>query len=278
MSKARNRPPRLEPSVGHQEVAPPPTLQEVLERSHVAGRVTSPGPSELRRLVERAASDRVQPVLLDDAWAAVNEVFGGTAEAPRIDPALTISAAKQAVARIVEVAGTGAHVALATSRPASLLTMYLALARLARISGGDVADDDEDSTPLRVDGRAARTIRWVDGVAVVTDGQSLCETRGPEAAAEWLFLVPRPAIVIADGPYADAAIDAGIEVIALAGLDHCSLAVARKRGHSCLVVPMWTDRPPGAYRPLLEAALGAAIVPPAPNGSSDHSNGTNGSS
>ena len=114
-------------------------------------------PVGLRRLVERAATDRVQPVLLDDAWTAVNEVFGGTAELPRIDPALTISAARNAVARIVEVAGTGAHVALATSRPASLLTVYLALARLARISGGDVADDDEDSSPLRVDGRAART-------------------------------------------------------------------------------------------------------------------------
>ena len=108
----------------------------------------------------------------------------------------------------------------------------------------------------------------------MTDGQSLCETRGPEAAAEWLFLVPRPALVIADGPYADAALDAGVEVIALAGLDHCSLAVARQRGRSCLVVPMWTDRPPGAYRPLLETALGAAIAPAAANGSSDHSNGT----
>jgi hypothetical protein len=251
-------------------------LEQILERSHVAGRATMPGPSELRRLVERAASDRVKPMLIDDAWTAVNEVFGGTAELPGIDPTLTISAARSAVARIVEVAGTGAHIALATSKPASLLTMHLALARLARISGGDVADDDEDSSPLRVDGRAARALRWVDGVAVVTDGQSLCETRGPEAAAEWLFLVPRPALVIADGPYADAALDAGVEVIALAGLDHCSLAVARKRGRSCLVIPMWTDRPPGAYRPLLETALAAAIAPVAANGYPDQSNGAAG--
>ena len=196
MSKARNRPPRLETKVGHQEVAPPPTLEERLERSHVAGRATSPGPSELRRLVERAATERAQAVLLDDAWAAVSEVFGGTAEQPSIDPTLTITAACRRGARASStVADTGAHIALATSKPASLLPVYLALARLARISGGDVADDDEDSSPLRVDGRAARTLRWVDGVAVVTDGQSLCETRGPEAAAEWLFLVPRPALV-----------------------------------------------------------------------------------
>jgi hypothetical protein len=261
MSKSRNRPPRLETRVGQQQLAPPPTLQQVLERSHVAGRAVSPGPSELRRLVERAAADRVRPVLLDDAWAAVGEVFGATAAMPRIDPALTISAARRAVARIVEVSGTGANVALATSRPASLITVYLALARLARISGGAVADDDDDSSPIRVDGRAAREVRWVDGVAVVTDGESLCATRGTEAAREWLFLVPRPALAVADGPYADAALDAGIEVIAPAGLDQCALALARPRDRCCLVVPMWTDRPPGAYRPLLETALNAALAP-----------------
>ena len=201
--------------------------------------------------MERAATDRTDPVLLDDAWAAVEAVFGASTATPRIDPNLTIAAARRAVARIVEVAGTGAHVALATSRPASLITFYLALARLARISGGEVPDD-EDSSPLRVDGRSPRGLRWVDGVAVVTDGQSLCATRGPEAALEWIFLMSRPALVIADGPYADAALGAGIEVIVPAGLDHCSLAIGDDRDRRCLVIPMWTDRAPAAYRPLLE--------------------------
>jgi hypothetical protein len=259
MSKPRNRPPHLEARIGQQQVAPPPTLQQVLERSHVAGRASAPGPSELRRLVERAAIDRTEPVLLDDAWVAVEKVFGASTAMPRIDPNLTIAQARRAVTRIVEVAGTGAHVGLATSRPASLLTFYLALARLARISGGEVPDEP-DSSPLRVDGRSARGLRWVDGVAVVTDGQSLCATRGPEAALEWIFLMSRPALVIADGPYADAALDAGIEVIAPAGLDHCSLAVG-PADRRCLVIPMWTDRAPAAYRPLLEAALKSAVAP-----------------
>ena len=166
-------------------------------------------------------------------------------------PILTIAAAQRAVARIIEVASTGAHISLATSRPASLITFYLALARLARISGGDVADD-ADSPPLRADGRAARGIRWVDGVAMVTDGQSLCSTRGPEAPQEWLFLVPRPALVVADGPFADVALDAGIEVIAPAGLDHCSLAVARRDRAA--------PRDPDVDRPV------AGRVPPAARG------------
>jgi hypothetical protein len=260
MGKARNRPPHLESKIGRQEHAPPPTLSESLERAHVAGRATATGPSELRRMVERAATDRPQPVGLVDAWGSVQEIFGATAEKPIIDPMLTIAAANRAVTRLVEVAEVGAPIALATSRPASLLTMHLALARLARISGGEVLTDG-DSGPLRVDGRAARVIRWIDGVAVVTDGYDLCATRGTEAPQEWLFLIPRPALVVADGPYADVAIDAGIEVIAPAGLDHCSLAIGPSRDRKCLVVPMWTDRPPDAYRPLLESSLTAAIAP-----------------
>jgi hypothetical protein len=260
MSKARNRPPHLETRTGPQAVTPPPTLQEELARSHVTGLGTTPGPSEVRRLVERAAA-REPAVLLDDAWADVEAVYGATLASPRIDPDCTIAAARRAVRRIVDVAETGAHISLATSRPASLITFYLALARLARISGGDVADD-EDSSPLRVDGRAARAVRWVDGVAVVTDGESLCSTRGRDAPQEWLFLVPRPALVVADGPYADAAVDAGIEVIALGGLEHCSLALERRRGRQCDIVPLWADREPAAYRPLIEAALAAAIEPP----------------
>jgi len=264
MGKSRNRPPHLESHVGPQTVTPPPTLQEELQRAHVAGRAaSSPGSSEIRRLVERAAADE-PAVLLDEAWAEVEAVYGATLADPRIDPDRTIAAARGAVSRIVDVANTGAHIALATSRPASLITAYLALARLARISGGDVVDGD-DSGPLRIDGRSAREIRWVDGVAVVTDGESLCATRSLEAPLEWLFLVPRPALVVADGPYADAALDAGIDVVALGGLDHCSLAVGRRRGRECLVVPMWVDRPPAAYRPLIEVALAAAVEPPDPS-------------
>jgi hypothetical protein len=264
MSKARNRPPRLETRMGPQTVSPPPTLQEELVRSRVAGPGVMPGPSEIRRLVERAAAESDPPVLLDDAWESVEAIFGATIAEPRIDPDLTIAGARLAVQRIVEIASTGARISLATSRPASLITFYLALARLARISGGDVADAD-DSSPLRVDGRSAREVRWVDGVAMVTDGESLCATRGLEAPQEWLFLVSRPALVVADGPYADAALEAGIEVVAFGGLEHSSLAVGRRRGRHSLLVPMWTDRAPAAYRPLIEAALTAALEPPDPS-------------
>ena len=57
-NRARNRPPHLETRVGVQHAEPPPTLPELLERSHVAGRASGATASELRRSVERAAGDR----------------------------------------------------------------------------------------------------------------------------------------------------------------------------------------------------------------------------
>src|SRR5438128_5582500 len=125
-SRARNRPPRLQPHLGPQHVAPPPTLPELLERSHVAGHASASSPSEVRRWVERAAAGRAHPVPLDDAWASVYKVFGATAEDPSIDPDSTIDAANRAIGRVSEVASATARVAFATSRPASLLPFHLA--------------------------------------------------------------------------------------------------------------------------------------------------------
>ena len=89
----------------------------------------------------------------------------------------------------------------------------------------------------------------------------------PEEAAVWIEdLAKRNRAYYEDrlGTYRKQARD----VIALGGLEHCSLAVGRKRGRDCLVVPLWTDRAPAAYRPLIEAALAAAVEPPdlSPNG------------
>src|SRR5690242_11896644 len=103
MSKSRNRPPRLETRIGPQRATPPPTLQEELVRSRVTGPGVTPGASEVRRLVERAA-EREPGVRLDDAWADVEAVFGATLAAPHIDPDLTIEAARRAVRKIVDVA------------------------------------------------------------------------------------------------------------------------------------------------------------------------------
>lgn len=259
MRRARNRPPKLEPRVSASTPAPPPTPEALLERAKVAGAgsgAAGPGPTEFRRSVERLATgDRrvlgeISPIArltASDAWIAVTGAFGATPEAALIDPTRTTAATRAAAARVREVAAAGgARIAIATAAPASLLTVHLAFADLAVGHGAEVVDL-ADFGPIRADGRTRRWLRWIGGVAVVTDGRALCETGDGEVAREWLFAIPRPTLVIADGPFAEIAWESGLEVVALAGLDRPALAVAAARGGRCTLVPMRTDRPARGY-------------------------------
>ena len=79
------------------------------------------------------------------------------------------------------------------------------------------------------------------------------ETRDGGAAREWMFVTPRPQLVVADGPFAEVAWEAGVEVVTFAGLDDCPLVIAAAQGRRCTVVPMRVDRAPAAYQPVVEA-------------------------
>ena len=272
MRPARNRPPKLESRAATSQPAPPPTPEALIEQSKIAGAGASgPGSTELRRTVERlVAGDRralgeLEPMTgltLIDAWAALTGAFGATADAPVIDPSRTIAATRCARERVLAVSARGGQIAIATARPASLLMLQLAFGRLAGAAGGEVVDL-ADFGPIRADGRTPRWLRWVGGVAVVTDGRSLCDTQDGEVAREWMFAIPRPALVIADGPFAEVAWESGAEVVAFAGLDRPGLALAAAIGGRCSLVPMRTDRPARGYRVLEEliALPGADFAP-----------------
>lgn len=266
MSRARDRPPRLEPRVDAPQPVSPPTLEGRIGRSKIVGPSASgPGPTELRRKIvrlttaDRRAFGELEPMVglaLGDVWRAVTATFGATETAAAIDVALTVAATRAAAARVVAVATGGGRIAIATASPASLLTLHLAFAQLVCGAGGELIDL-ADFGPIRADGRTARRLRWVGGVAVVSDGRAICDTRDGEAAREWIFAMPRPALVVADGAFAEIAWEAGIEVVAVAGLDRPALALAATRVGRCTVVPVHTDRPASAYRPLEELISGA---------------------
>lgn len=249
--KARNRPPRLDAPPVAPPAARPPTTEERFVRARIAGKVTSPGPRELRHQVEKLDANPVE------AWTAIHAVFGASVEEPQIDPLCTTRAARVAGARIGAVARAGGRIAFATAQPASLLGVHGALARRARACGGAI-DDTDDAGPMRIDGRGPRWLRWIDCVAVVTDGASVLATTGPDAAEEWMFLSGRPVLVVADGPFALSAVRAGVEVVAFAGLDRIDLALPAARAQNCVVVPVHSGRSARAYEPLttlLETAI-----------------------
>jgi hypothetical protein len=266
----RPRPPRLEPHIPEAQPAPsPPTLEQRLERAKVAGAGVGPGRTELRRFIERVVAGdpgalgelpEFSNLTVVEAWAAFAAVFGITPGQPTIDVHRTVEAARRAAAQIVDVGGSGGRIAVATAAPASLLPLAQAFAGLARRAGGEV-EVLADAGPIRVDGRSGRSLRWVDGVASVSDGQGLLATRDGEAAREWFFVLRRPALVIADGPFAEVAWAAGVPVVALVPPERGALAIAAAREDRCVVVPLRTNREPRCYEPLREV-LAAWQNPP----------------
>ncbi len=249
----------------------PPTRIQRLKDARVAGRSAHFAREDvvdvMRALVRGDLRTRLglppfPDLTLDHVAAAAALIFGWDGDGPRarIDPARTVDGFNAACTRLLEVARDGGRLAFATARPASLLGLHRALAAAASAAGGDVLGAAQ-SAPI--DARGHR-IWWVDGVAMVTDGESLLADTSTAAAEELLFVLPRPDLVVADHCFAGTAAGIGLEVVAFADLDAIALAVASWRGMAVRVVPLDERGAPQAYAPLLEL-LGEAVVATVPD-------------
>jgi hypothetical protein len=268
----RDRPPRLDDLP---DPAPDPAPGEPAvatdRRRLFAARITGVHP-DLGRAAVRAATralvagdprarlgcdglDGCDPA---EVRAALVASHGDAADAPRavIDPDATLAGLHAAAERLRAAVADKARVAVATSRPASLLG-------LARWAADTVRAGDATllgGTTATIEGGGRRELWWTGGVAVVTDGQALLAHDGVPGGDDWLFAVGRPDLVVADRGFAGAALRAGVETIAWADLDAPALALAAARGRPVVLVPLAERRPAAAY----EAALGVLGAPPEP--------------
>jgi len=193
----------------------------------------------------RLGCDGLDDCTRDEVEAALVKTHGWDPVAPRaaIDPDATLAALDAASARIRAAATAGARIAVATSRPASLLALAQWVAGEADRLGATLLTCDTAS----VDGPRRRELWWVGDVAVLTDGSSLLAHDAVPGGDDWLFAVGRPDLVIADRGFAGAALRAGVEVVAWADLDAPALSLAAARGRSVVLVPLDEQRPATAY-------------------------------
>jgi hypothetical protein len=234
-----------------------------LVNAGVCGPHSRLGRDEVLAAARRLAGD-VDALHLDGAAVTAEEVRDAVAVAAgpfngarvAIDPDRVLAAATRAGTRLGAVVAAGGRVAFATAQPASLLPLYTALARASLAAGADVVQVDR-AGPYA----SGRSLWWHDGVAVATDGDQLCAESHSAAGDEWLFAVGRPAVAVADGVFAVAAIGAGLDTIAFADLDSPAPALAAHRGRPVDVVTVGGQRPPGAYRPVRDALLEALAGP-----------------
>jgi hypothetical protein len=220
-----------------------PSRREQLKDGHVAGRSTQFTRDDMRRMVRELLYGHEAASLGVGALADLT-----TEQASAAIEMVTLVAFESACERVLEVGRRGGRLVFATARPASLLGVYRALAAAAIDAGGVVLEAAQSSLVDRVGYR----LWWLDGVAVVTDGENLLAHDSAAAADELFFVLARPDLVVADGWFAGSALAAGLEVVACADLDAVALAVAAWRGMAIRVVPLDERRPPQAYLPLVD--------------------------
>ncbi len=272
---ASRRPPILEDLQSRASSQParrkPPSARSQLVRSRVFGRHDRLGSAEVRAVMRRVAAGDPASLLglapMEGLTAAevaqvARDVWGWDSgdSSVSMSPDLGIAAFEAARERVVDVAKRGGRIAIGTTRPASLLGIHLGFARLAKSLGGDVLETPQ-AGPFDTSARVRARLWWIEGVAVMTDGDGLLGDPSPASAREMLFDLPPPDLVVGDRGIAGGAAAAGVEVVALADLDAVALAVAASRGLPITVVPLNERRSPSSYAPLVKMLAAEDLKP-----------------
>jgi len=169
-----------------------------------------------------------------------------------IEPGPIADACEAAGDRLAAAAAAGARVVVATGHPTGLALLYLELARLLHANGAAILKPADGMEWRDERTHAARRIRYLDGVAMLTGDDAPIHTHWPDAMRRILDDA-RPDLVIADHGYAGAAIEAGIETISVADVNDPALIVAKAQGRTEIVVVMDDHVDPDAYWPCFQA-------------------------
>ncbi len=176
------------------------------------------------------------------------------AGAVSIEPTRLLHALKEAGVRFAEAAKHGERVLLATGHPATLLPFYAAVAELLRENGAKVLTPMEGARAS--DLIHIGEIQYVDEVGVFSTMGGPIHTHGPEPM-ERMLEEAEPDLVFADHGFAGAAIQAGVETIAIADVNDPAPIVAKAQGRTNLVIVMDDGRRRKDYWPAYQAIAAA---------------------
>jgi hypothetical protein len=149
---------------------------------------------------------------------------------------------------------------LATGHPLGLAHLYLAVGRELRARGAEVRTPGDGLTWRDGDGAHPWHLGYLDGVAMLFDGSRARHTHGGEAMTRILEL-ERPDLVFADHGFAGAAIEGGVETVAIADVNDPALLVARSQGRCGPVIVMDDNVRPQDYWPCFRAIAARLDVP-----------------
>ncbi|MGA9161205.1 MAG: phosphatase [Actinomycetota bacterium] len=169
-----------------------------------------------------------------------------------VDPGLVLEACVAAGDRLADAMVRGERVILATGHPVGLAHLYIEIGRLLRAGGASVLEPADGLTWRDGDRHHPWQIRYLEGVAILTDKASARHTHRGEAMDRMLD-EQTPDLVFADHGFAGAAIERGVETLSIADVNDPALLVAQAQGRTRTVVVMDDNVAPQAYWPCFQA-------------------------
>ena len=250
---------------------PRATASEVLVRGLIEGRIAGPEVSHpldnvLRnvRLLHEGDLDKqfgmtgLQAMAPEETLRLVGRAAGfvpvplaRTGPVP-VDPALVLDACGEVGERLAAVVRLGERVLLATGHPVGLAHLYMEVGRQLRTRGVEILKPADGLTWRDGDRHHPWQIRYLEGVAMLTDKASARHTHSGDAMARMLER-DRPDLVFADHGFAGAAIERGVETLSIADVNDPALLVAQAQGRTGTVVVMDDNVAPDAYWPCFQA-------------------------
>jgi hypothetical protein len=249
-----------------------PALREHLLHTRLAGEVATSPRSTLASCSKLVAGDPRSTFGLSD-WRdasirecvdAIRSLCGGDpggavdAEGPgTIEPTATLAGIarhRDVLARAA--AAGGVRVLLATGHPTGLLGHYAAIGRWLQGSGSRLLMALDDTTVRFGDDGRRRDIRFIEGVACVSDGGSLRHTHLPVYMEALLgALGGEVDLVVGDHGMAGAAVEAGLPTLSIADVNDPALPLAQVRGRTDGVLVIDDNLAPRHFVPVTAAML-----------------------
>jgi hypothetical protein len=166
-----------------------------------------------------------------------------------VDPERVLVRLEEAGDRLAEAAARRERVLLATGHPVGLVLLYAAVGELLVAHGASLLRPLEGDR-WRSLGRA-REIRYLHGVAILTDRGSSIHTHASEPMERMLAASEAagglPDLVFADHGFAGAGIEAGIDTISIADVNDPAPVAAAALGRTRTVIVMDDNVVPEDY-------------------------------
>jgi hypothetical protein len=171
-----------------------------------------------------------------------------------VDPELVLEACQEVGDRLALACERGGRMILGTGHPVGLAHLYIEVGRQLRRRGVELLQPCEGLAWRDGDRHHEWQVRYLEGVAMLTDKSSARHTHSGDAMSRMLEEA-RPDLAFADHGFAGAAVEAGVDAVSIADVNDPALLVARALGRTGPVIVMDDNVQPDAYWPCYQAIV-----------------------